>query len=60
MGDVGNMGIGLVLAEQIIVAAKQTATQRGWQMSFAVADSAGNLVALARKDDARWSTKGLA
>lgn len=54
------MALTLALAEQFIAAAKQKAQEKGWDMSFAVADSSGNLVALARMDDARWLTTGVA
>ena len=50
------MPLTLALAEQFIAAAKQKAQEKGWDMSFAVVDSAGNLAALARMDDARWLT----
>ena len=54
------MSLTLALAEQFIAAAKQKAQEKGWDMSFAVTDSAGNLVALARMDNARWLTTGVA
>jgi uncharacterized protein GlcG (DUF336 family) len=50
----------LDLAERFIAAAKAKAQAEGWAMSFAVVDSAGNPVALARMDGARWLTAGVA
>lgn len=50
----------LELAERFITAAKTKAQQQGWAMSFAVVDPAGNLVALARMDGARWLTASVA
>jgi len=50
----------LELAERFLAAAKAKAQQQGWAMSFAVVDPAGNLVALARMDGARWLTAGVA
>lgn len=54
------MAMTLALAEQFIAAGKQTAQEKGWQMSFVVVDSAGNPVASARMDGARWMTAGIA
>lgn len=54
------MSLTLELAERCIAAAKAKAQQQGWAMSIAVVDSAGNLVALARMDGARWLTAGVA
>lgn len=50
----------LDLAERFITAAKAKAQAEGWAMTFAVVDAAGNLVALARMDGARWLTAGVA
>src|SRR5262244_250538 len=50
----------LDLAERFIAAAKEKAQAQGWAMSFAVVDAAGNPVALARMDGARWLTAGVA
>jgi uncharacterized protein GlcG (DUF336 family) len=50
----------LEMAERFIAAAKAKAQQQGWAMSIAVVDTAGNLVALARMDGARWLTAGVA
>ena len=54
------MALTLDLAERFIVAAKAKAKEKGWAMSFAVVDTAGNPVALARTDGARWMTAGVA
>jgi len=54
------MALTLELAERFLVAAKAKAQQEGWGMSLAVVDPAGNLVALARMDKARWMTAGVA
>ena len=54
------MALTLELAEQFIAAAKTKARKEGWEMSLAVVDAAGNLVALARMDGARWMTAGVA
>jgi uncharacterized protein GlcG (DUF336 family) len=54
------MALTLELAERFLAAAKAKAQQQGWAMSFAVVDSAGNPVALARMDGARWLTAGVA
>jgi uncharacterized protein GlcG (DUF336 family) len=54
------MALTLDLAERFIAAAKAKAKQQGWAMSLAVTDPAGNLVALARMDGARWLTAGVA
>jgi uncharacterized protein GlcG (DUF336 family) len=48
------------MAERFIAAAKAKAQQQGWAMSLAVVDTAGNPVALARMDGARWLTAGVA
>ena len=50
----------LEMAEQFIAAAKAKAKEEGWAMSLAVVDLAGNPVALARMDGARWLTGGVA
>jgi uncharacterized protein GlcG (DUF336 family) len=50
------MALTLDLAEKFIAAAKAKAQAEGWAMSIAVVDTAGNLVALARMDGARWLT----
>ena len=50
----------LDMAERFIAAAKAKAQAEGWTMSFAVVDSAGNPIALARMDGARWLTAGVA
>jgi len=50
----------LDMAERFIAAAKAKAQAEGWMMSFAVVDSAGNPVALARMDGARWLTAEVA
>ncbi|HEV8717947.1 MAG TPA: heme-binding protein [Candidatus Binatia bacterium] len=50
----------LGMAERFIAAAKEKAQAEGWAMSFAVVDAAGNPVALARMDGARWLTAGVA
>jgi uncharacterized protein GlcG (DUF336 family) len=50
----------LDMAERFIAAAKAKAQAERWAMSFAVVDSAGNLVALARMDGARWLTADVA
>lgn len=47
-------------AEQVIAAAKAKAKEKNWAMSIAVVDGAGNLIALARMDGARWLTAGVA
>ena len=54
------MALTLALAERFIAAAKKEAEAKGWGMSFAVADASGHVVALARMDDARWLTTGVA
>ncbi|MCS6925316.1 MAG: heme-binding protein [Candidatus Binatia bacterium] len=54
------MALTLDLAERFIAAAKAKAQAAGWAMSFAVVDTAGNLVALARMDGARWMTAKIA
>jgi uncharacterized protein GlcG (DUF336 family) len=54
------MALTLDLAERFLAAAKAKAQQQGWGMSFAVVDGSGNLVALARMDNARWLTAGVA
>jgi len=54
------MALTLELAERFIAAAKVKAQKEGWAMSFAVVDPAGNPVALARMDGARWLTAGVA
>ena len=54
------MALTLALAEQFIAACKQKAQNQGWQMSFVVVDVAGNPVASARMDGARWMTAGIA
>ena len=54
------MALTLALAEQFIAAGKQKAQEKGWQMSFVVVDTAGNPVASARMDGARWMTAGIA
>jgi len=54
------MALTLALAEQFIAACKQKAQDQGWQMSFVVVDGAGNPVASARMDGARWMTAGIA
>lgn len=54
------MALTLALAEQFIAACKQKAQDQGWQMSFVVVDVAGNPVASARMDGARWMTAGIA
>ena len=54
------MALTLDLAERFLAAAKAKAQQEGWGMSLAVVDTAGNLVALARMDKARWMTAGVA
>lgn len=56
----GKMALTLELAERFTAAAKTKAQKEGWTMSFAVVDPAGNLVALARMDGARWLTAGIA
>ncbi|MGE0683903.1 MAG: heme-binding protein [Candidatus Binatia bacterium] len=50
----------LEMAERFITAAKAKAKEEGWAMSLAVVDLAGNPVALARMDGARWLTAGVA
>lgn len=50
----------LALAEQFLEAAKAHAQTAGWQISFAVVDAAGNLVAMIRMDGARWMTAQVA
>jgi len=50
----------LEMAERFLTAAKTKAQQQGWAMSFAVVDPAGNPIALARMDGARWLTAGVA
>jgi uncharacterized protein GlcG (DUF336 family) len=50
----------LEMAEQFIAAAKAKAKEEGWAMSLAVVDLAGNPIALARMDGARWLTAGVA
>jgi uncharacterized protein GlcG (DUF336 family) len=50
----------LEMAEQFIAAAKTKAKEEGWAMSLAVVDLAGNPIALARMDGARWLTAGVA
>ena len=50
----------LALAEQFLEAAKAHAQTAGWQISFAVVDVAGNLVAMIRMDGARWMTAQVA
>src|SRR5215510_10169913 len=54
------MALTLELAERFIAGAKAKAQQQGWAMSLAVVDTAGNLVALARMNGARWLTAGVA
>jgi uncharacterized protein GlcG (DUF336 family) len=54
------MALTLELAERFLAAAKVKAQQQGWAMSLAVVDTAGNVVALARMDGARWLTAGVA
>ncbi len=54
------MALTLELAERFLAAAKAKAQQESWGMSLAVVDTAGNLVALARMDKARWMTAGVA
>ena len=54
------MALTLELAERFIAGAKAKAQQQGWGMSFAVVDASGNLVALARMDNARWLTANVA
>ena len=54
------MALTLELAERFIAAAKAKAQRESWEMSFAVVDLAGNPVALARMDGARWLTAGVA
>ena len=54
------MALTLALAEQFIAACKQKAQDQGWQMSLVVVDVAGNPVASARMDGARWMTAGIA
>jgi len=54
------MALTLDMAERFIAAAKAKAQAEGWPMSFAVVDAAGNPVALARMDGARWLTAGVA
>lgn len=50
----------LEMAERFIAAAKAKAQQEGWAMSLAVVDVAGNPIALARMDGARWLTASVA
>ena len=50
----------LDMAERFIAGAKAKAQAEGWAMSFAVVDLAGNPVAFARMDGARWLTAGVA
>jgi uncharacterized protein GlcG (DUF336 family) len=50
----------LEMAEQFLAAAKAKAQKEGWTMSLAVVDVAGNPIALARMDGARWMTAGVA
>ena len=54
------MALTLEMAERFIAAAKAKAQEQGWAMSLAVVDTAGNLVALARMDGARWLTTNVA
>jgi uncharacterized protein GlcG (DUF336 family) len=54
------MALTLELAERFIAAAKAKAKAQGWAMSLAVVDAAGNPVALARMDGARWLTASVA
>ncbi|MBI3304374.1 MAG: heme-binding protein [Deltaproteobacteria bacterium] len=54
------MALTLEMAERFIAAAKAKAQQQGWAMSIAVVDLAGNPVALARMDGARWLTAHVA
>lgn len=54
------MALTLALAQQFISACEQKAQDQGWQMSFVVVDEAGNPVASARMDGARWMTAGIA
>lgn len=54
------MALTLDLAERFLAAARTKAQAEGWAMSFAVVDTAGNLVALARMDGARWMTAKIA
>jgi uncharacterized protein GlcG (DUF336 family) len=54
------MPLTLELAERFIAGAKAKAQQQGLGMSLAVVDAAGNLVALARMDNARWLTANVA
>jgi uncharacterized protein GlcG (DUF336 family) len=48
------------MSERVIAAAKTKAKEKNWTMSVAVVDLAGNLIALARMDGARWLTAGVA
>lgn len=50
----------LAMAEQFIAAAKAKAKEKGWAMSLAVVDLAGNPIAVVRMDGARWLTAGVA
>jgi uncharacterized protein GlcG (DUF336 family) len=50
----------LEMAERFLTAAKAKAQAEKWAMSLAVVDVAGNLVALARMDGARWLTTEVA
>ncbi|MBI3249738.1 MAG: heme-binding protein [Deltaproteobacteria bacterium] len=54
------MALTLELAERFLAAAKAKAQKEGWGMSLAVVDTAGNAVALARMDSARWMTASVA
>ena len=54
------MALTLEMAERFIAAAKKKAQEKSWTMSFAVVDTAGNPVALARMDGARWLTAQVA
>ena len=54
------MTLTLALAQQWISACEHKARDQGWQMSFVVVDAAGNPVASARMDGARWMTTGIA
>ena len=51
------MALTLELAERFLTAAKAKAQQEKWEMSLAVVDVAGNLVALARMDGALRATQ---
>jgi uncharacterized protein GlcG (DUF336 family) len=53
-------GLTLDVARRLIEAGEQEAREQGLRLSFAVVDSGGHVVAVARMDDADWITPEVA